>query len=60
MQSSLTGKFMEAVCKPGEEDNKPCNLCKGKGIFTGDMSYMLVCKHLSYWQPHKEFMSPGL
>lgn len=51
---------MEAVCKPGEEDNKPCNLYKEKGIFTGDMSYMLVCKHLSYWQPHKEFMCPGL
>lgn len=60
MQSSLTGKLMRAVCKLGEEDNKPCNLYKEKGIFTGDMSYMLVCKRLSYWQPNKEFMYPGL
>lgn len=32
MQSSLTGKLMGAVCKLGEEDNKPCNLYKEKGI----------------------------
>lgn len=60
MQSSLTGKLMGAVCKQGEEDNKPCNLYKEKEIFTGDMSYMLLCKRLSHWQPNKEFMCPGL
>lgn len=51
---------MGAVCKLGEEDNKPRNLYKEKGIFTGDMSYMLLCKRLSYWQPNKKFMLPGL
>lgn len=60
MQRSLTVKLMGAVCMPWEEDNKPCNLYKKRGIFTSDMSYILVCKRLSYRQPNKEFMYPGL
>lgn len=60
MQRSLTVKLMGAVCMPWEEDNKPCNLYKEKGNFTSHMSYILVCKRLSYRQPNKEFMYPGL